>query len=82
MVCPQGWSLPLGMNLAHRGELSLLGRMFTPSFTPSSDHREFQPQAITLTLGNKVNSWGRTSTLGSKFAPGGEVKNGLRVVGY
>jgi hypothetical protein len=33
---PQGWSLPLGVNLAPRGELCPLGGMFTPSITPAA----------------------------------------------
>jgi hypothetical protein len=31
---PQGWTLPLGVNLAPRGEIWPLRGMFTPSFTP------------------------------------------------
>jgi hypothetical protein len=33
-VGPQGRSYPVGVNLAHRGELWPLGVLFTPLFTP------------------------------------------------
>jgi hypothetical protein len=79
MVCPQGWSLPLWVNLAPRGEICSLGGMFNPSFTPGVNtlyveewRREqwISPQGITIPLGDKFHPWG------SKFAPTGEVKNG------
>jgi hypothetical protein len=38
MVCPQGWSLPLRMNLACGGELCTLKGMLSPLFTPKSEH--------------------------------------------
>jgi hypothetical protein len=38
LVCLQGWSLPLGLNLAPRGELCRLEGMFIPSFTPRGEH--------------------------------------------
>jgi hypothetical protein len=86
MVCPLGWSLPLGVNLASRGELCPVGGIFTPSFTPSGEHsllfKRMEGQTVNFTPrdnftpGVKIHSWGTTSPLGVKFAPRGEVKNG------
>jgi hypothetical protein len=50
-----------------------LGGMFTPSFTPMGEHsllfRKMEGQTENFT------PRGQISTLGSKFAPRGEVKN-------
>jgi hypothetical protein len=60
---PQGRTSPLGVNLAPRGEHSLLFRGMegqTENFTPRDN---FTPR-------------GQNSPLGAKFSPRGEVKNG------
>jgi hypothetical protein len=79
----------LGVNLAPRGEICSPGEMFTPLFTPRGEHSllfrrmegEREPRISlprdNFTQGDKSHPWGTTSLLGSKFAPRGEVKNGL-----
>jgi hypothetical protein len=68
MVCPQGWSLPLGGMLTasfpRRGEQSLLFRRMegpTENFNPGDN---FTPRG-------QIHPWGV-----SKFDPRGEVENG------
>jgi hypothetical protein len=83
MVCPQGWSLLLRVNLAPRGEL------LTPSFTPGVNtllfrtmegrFENFTPRGITSPLGGKIPA-GQLRPWGSNFAPRSEVKNGPLVV--
>jgi hypothetical protein len=81
------WGPFLTSPLAPRGEICPLGGMFTPSFTPRGEHsllvrrmegrtENFIPQGITTPPGDTVHPWGTSSSLGSKFAPWGEVKNG------
>jgi hypothetical protein len=71
---PQGWTSPLGMNLAPRGEICPLEGMFTPSFTPSSEHsllfRKMEWRTENFTpRGEKCPLEGMFTPL---FIPGGE----------
>jgi hypothetical protein len=83
MVCPQGWSLPLGVNLAPRGELGPQGwtlsprGMFTPSFTPRGEHsllfRRMEGRSENFTpQGITFPLGGQKSLLWDNFAPGGQ----------
>jgi hypothetical protein len=78
-VCPRGWSLPLGVNVAHRDEICPLGVNVHPFFSPpvhrwtlgtvsknGRENREFHPQGITSPLGVKSYPCGTTSPLGVK----------------
>jgi hypothetical protein len=60
MFAPQGWSLALGVNLAHRGELCLIGGMFTLLFTPGEN---------TLYCLEEWTGEQRISPLGDNFTP-------------
>jgi hypothetical protein len=74
MVCPQGLSLPLGVNLAARSDICPRGGMFTPSFTPRGEH-----SLLFWRMEGRIENFtpgGQLSPYGSKFAPRGEVKNG------
>jgi hypothetical protein len=80
MVCPQGWNFPLGGNIAPRGELCPLGRIFTPSFPPWVDTlyclEEWRGEQRSSPPGDNFTPRGQCSPRGDNFAPGCEVKNG------
>jgi hypothetical protein len=71
----------LTLPLAPRGEICLLGEMFTPSFTPRGEHsllfrrmegrsENFTPRGFLQPyIGHKVHSWGTTSPLWVKVCP-------------
>jgi hypothetical protein len=63
MSFPQGWSLPLGVNLVPRGELCPLWEMFTPSFTLYVLFRRMEGRTEDLQL------WGQLHPWGSKICP-------------
>jgi hypothetical protein len=76
MVCPKGWSLPFGVNLAPRGEIRSLGGMLTPSFSPRGEHSllfiGMEVQKKIFTPRDTVTPRGQNSTLGDNFVPGGQ----------
>jgi hypothetical protein len=43
-------------------------------------NREFHPQGITASPGDKIHPWGTAKPLGAKLALRGEVKNGPLVI--
>jgi hypothetical protein len=87
MVCPQGWSLPLGVNLAHRGELCPLGEC-SPLCSPPGVNtlyclEEWRAEQRISPPGDNLTPRGQDSFLGDNFAhggqslpPRGDVKNG------
>jgi hypothetical protein len=73
---PRGEFRPKGWTLSPRGNVH-------PFVHPQGwTHclEEWKDEHIISPQGDKVDSWGTTSPLGSKFAPRGEVKNGRQDV--
>jgi hypothetical protein len=73
MVCLQGWSLHLGLNLAPGSELWPLGEMFTPMFIPRGKHSLlFGRQNRISHPGDNFTPRGQNSPQGDNFAPRGQ----------
>jgi hypothetical protein len=74
---PQGRTLPLGVNLAPRGEICPLGGMFTLLYTLRGEHsllfRRMEGEQRISPPGDNFTPRGRNSPLGDNFAPGGKV---------
>jgi hypothetical protein len=66
--------------LSPRGEICPLGGMFTTWFTPRGEHsllfRQMKGRTENFTPRGQLCPLGKTSPLGWKFAPRGDVKNG------
>jgi hypothetical protein len=68
------FTLPLGVNLAPRGELCSRGGMFTPSFTPILYcSEEWRVEQWILPPGDNFTPRGLNSSLGDNFTPGGQI---------
>jgi hypothetical protein len=46
------------------------------------DEQRISHEGITPPPGDKINPWGTTSPLGSKFVPRGEVNNGPQIISH
>jgi hypothetical protein len=69
-----GWRILWAvLNFTHcpRGEICLLGGMFTPSFTPLCYLEEWRGKQRISLPGYNFTSRGQNSLLGDNFAPGG-----------
>jgi hypothetical protein len=65
--------LPLGVNLAPRGDICPLGEMFTPSFTLSGYYlKEWRDELRISPPGDNYTPRGQNSLLVDNFAPGGQ----------
>jgi hypothetical protein len=85
MVCPLGRGLPLGVNLAPRGEICPLGEMFTPLFTPRGEHslqfRRMEGRTENFTPGGNFTHRGQNSPLRDNFAPRGQsLSSGVKYI--
>jgi hypothetical protein len=73
--------LPLGVNLAPKGEICALGEHSLLFIRIEGQTEKFTSRGITSPLGDKIHPWGTTSLGGGEFANVGEVRIGLWELG-